>query len=973
MPPPLPIPSKAAIHALRGIALGTSCAIGVVLEDRRRRISTLKTALSNKEKLKAVKRYHSVADPSPARLDEAALAEGDQFQWHHVEDDGTVKTQDGTLKTRDGSPIPEKYPPQHPAEDASPDTKPAPSVKTEDGLESSSTTNTQAETSSSQTTHHDAAHLSNTSPQQLWSSETEFDAHKTWGTYQAVYSSPMLKIRLNKRRKAIADVTSILDSNDEERLDRALRRFLDACHGAFSEQLDEEWIELSIRLSRECHAADRLEDAAKILLTILGIGPLDESQFFAHQPIPLMNYYLRQVDENGRVPQEAVSTATRIFLATLKEKPQVRFEELEEFGMQLMTENFMLGQFSLVGDIYWRVITITQSSEFMGWAIQMLHEHRDHKHALKYFLLNFSKTTPDARSYFNTINCVVSSVEALGGMKAENVLDALCRMDGAGTGIIRSRWIMKLLHTYWNRNQDFTTLKALFDGMSSLDLLDRVTNSNLVYRTMVELSIKAEKYDVAETYYEQLLQKFPDMTMDVALKGLLTLPMAKAGDWDGVSGAFAEMQTLKRGQEDEYDKAFIPILKIFAENHTALEVRDFVSHFIDDLGVRMHRYIVTLVANKFGQSHDSSGFISWLQYCSEVGFALDSSFCNSVLHNCHTKWAMPYNELRNLYIEFERLDVSFDDVTRRILSQAALKGSKTDRGGNAVNRAQHPSHIAVDRLAYAGHTSNRRDVYEAMKQELSNGNTATAISIYQNAIRFGMPPCPHCLRLATFATLKNGKNGSASAMQLLQTAYDRGEDVSSAVSEFIKFQLHNLQAEAKEALLHMKNLITQFEALNVVIVPDILTRMALFCVKLGNYDKALALCNLAVDKSGSGNLCFSRECFKALLMTYPAVRDVEGSRKLIEDLLQSDFAGDRAVYLYLKRTVRLVKKMSPDRATDAIVDILEHGRREVARRREKIRRESRSIANETLRIMKDALSDVRGFPDGEGPEEWQWQ
>ncbi|KAI1478404.1 hypothetical protein K445DRAFT_317728 [Daldinia sp. EC12] len=965
MPPPLPIPSKAAIHALRGIALGTSCAIGVILDDRRRRISTLKTALSNKEKLKAVKRYHSVADPTPARFDEGALAEGDQFQWHHVEDDKT--------KTHNGSPASEISPRRHSPEDASPDTKPAPSIKPESALESSSATTTEAETSSSQTTQHDAAHILDTSRRLLTSPESEFDAHNTWGTYQAVYSSPMLKIRICKRRRAVADLTSILDSNDEERLDLALKKFSNACIGSYSQQLDEQWIELSIRLSRECHAEGRLEDAAKVLLTILSIEPLEESQYYAHQPISLIKYYLRQTNENGRLPKEAVFAATRIFLATLKEKPQVRFEEIEEFGMQLMTENFMLGHFSVVGDIYWRVITITQSYEFMGWAIQMLHEHHDHKHVLKYFLLNFSKTSPDARSYFNTINCVVSSVEALGGVKAEHVLDALCRMDGAGTAVIRARWIMKLLHAYWNRNRDFSTLRALFDAMLSLDILDRVTDPNVIYRTMVELSIKSEQYDIARSYYEELIQKFPDMTMDVALRGLFAIPTAKAGDWDGVFKAFAEMQTLKRGQENEYDNAFIPVLKIYIKDHEASEVRDFVSRFISVFGVRMHRYIVTLVANKYGECHDSSGFVSWLQYCSEVGFAMDSSFCNSVLYNCHTKWAMPYNELRNLYTEFEKFDVRFDDVTRRILSQAALKGSKTDDNGNAVNRAQHPSHIAVDRLAYAGHTSDRRDVYEAMKQELSNGKTATAISIYQNAIRFGMPPCPHCLRLATFATLKNGKNGSASAMILLQSAYERGEDVSSAVSEFIKFQLSNLQAEAKEALLHMRNLITQFEALHVVIVPEILTRMALFCVKLGNYDKAIALCSLAIDKSEAGNMCFSRECFKALLMIYPTLRDVEGTRKLIEDLLESDYSGDRAVYLYLKRNIRLIKKMPPDQTVDAILDVLEHGRREVARRRKNIREESHNIARETLRIMNDALSNVRALGDGGGEEELQWQ
>src|SRR5262245_43240543 len=73
MSPPLPVPSKAAIRALRGLALGTSCAIGVIVEDRSRRITTLRTAINNKEKIKAARQYHGALEHVPLQLEEAVL------------------------------------------------------------------------------------------------------------------------------------------------------------------------------------------------------------------------------------------------------------------------------------------------------------------------------------------------------------------------------------------------------------------------------------------------------------------------------------------------------------------------------------------------------------------------------------------------------------------------------------------------------------------------------------------------------------------------------------------------------------------------------------------------------------------------------------------------------------------------------------------------------------------------------------
>ena len=63
MPSTLPVPSKGALRALRTLALGTTCTVaftvGVLTEDRRRRINTVQQACDNARKIKSSRQYHS--------------------------------------------------------------------------------------------------------------------------------------------------------------------------------------------------------------------------------------------------------------------------------------------------------------------------------------------------------------------------------------------------------------------------------------------------------------------------------------------------------------------------------------------------------------------------------------------------------------------------------------------------------------------------------------------------------------------------------------------------------------------------------------------------------------------------------------------------------------------------------------------------------------------------------------------------
>lgn len=61
MTPPKPVPSRAAIHALRGLVFTTSCSVAILAEERRRRLKTVRAAAENARKIHAAKAHRGAA------------------------------------------------------------------------------------------------------------------------------------------------------------------------------------------------------------------------------------------------------------------------------------------------------------------------------------------------------------------------------------------------------------------------------------------------------------------------------------------------------------------------------------------------------------------------------------------------------------------------------------------------------------------------------------------------------------------------------------------------------------------------------------------------------------------------------------------------------------------------------------------------------------------------------------------------
>ncbi|KAJ8126678.1 hypothetical protein O1611_g6960 [Lasiodiplodia mahajangana] len=945
MSPPLPLPSKGALRALRSLAFGTSCAIGVIVEDRRRRISTLHTAVANKKKLKASRQYHQKGLGEVAsQLDDDTVV-GAHIRWHEREDhepgghrevETTDRTdsEDTAPRTNDsGDLFQEAHTPS-----------PIPIPTQLLSLPPPPSQPTASQDFPFATVRRVPISKPNPSQRHLILQPTESNQSNISAMLQESHEALILSIE------------DLLANPTQESLGQGVSLFMSNSPAIPSSPLRDRWLEMSVRLSNECQTNSRWEEASQILTTVVRYGPMNEAQYFAYNPIPIIEFHLRRQDPDTPCSPESLNSACTLFLLKLEGRRPGYGAHMESVGRPLLLEAMSAHRGKLVQYIYFRLLGWVENTEaYVRWAIHTFFQYNDHKSVIKIFLLHYSHMRPPLEFFNETMDCVLGSFEALKGLRANSLLDALAQMEYP-EGKLRTRWIMRVLRVHWARHEDMSKTLELFEHAVSVGLLEKVTHPQGIYLALVELAAHAGHQDVAYSFAKKVIRDHPDTRHDVALK--LVVLKANAGDWDDVLQTFRQVRPKEMAEPAGYVPAFIVALQIFADSHSASETHDFAMQFIRETGSEFHPFMVTIVANKYGETRDMNGFIGWLELCGRKGFALDAGFCNSVLHNCLAKWEVSFKALQTMHSRLKAINPNCsDEVTQRILSQAAHRDGKAFKASRGVR----PRSIAVSKLAYSGRSTDHREIYEAMNQELMSCKPAKALVIYKQAMSFGMFFSSHCFRLAVLAALrgKNSSSSARSALSMIQDAHAEGRDVGPAISTYIKHELDSFTGSPEDTVMHMRNLIYGLESSQIAVSPAVLTHMAEICVKIKHHEKAIILCHLARDRSGASHLCFSRQSFKALASAYAHLLDVQGMNSLIYHLSKSGFLADKVLLSHLKSIRRTIKKGDPSGPRSALLEAITRGIEQITQARAELHTEGKLISHEALRIVGDAVADLQ--------------
>lgn len=948
MSSPLPVPSKVAVTAIRGLLVGTSCSLVLITEDRRRRINNARSAVENAQRIKSARNYRSGGGDFALALEEEALLEPGLVTWTPKE----IRSH-----TEDWARRSPKEPVRNDTERQL--VKKTPSQKAAATVEKTNVTPKQ-----NQPTAPDSSSTPPIGYKPLRENLPEASLRTTLETSQRASRA---KVTSSLAFPRTEEILSLAQDPATTRNPRKLDHALCLVHEALAVKQthsprDDTLIRAASILSITCQSLGRFDDAGRLLGSIIPRGDLSEEEYYSFGPLNLIEQLVSEMDSASTADTAKLGLATSFYLPTFAEKPSLAKPEAFDLGRKLLAHSFTSKKLRHVDELYWRCLVHRKDDyEFTQWFLERLHENHEHRSAIKYFLLCYSKMSPSQESIYAVGDVLVESVMAARDFKAGPVLKALEELC-AQTCMLKTAWVIKLLSSHWQRHGDFEKTEQAFDALRNSGLKNIVAHPDGVYRVMMEIAFKAGRADKAESYFDEIVNARPELASDVRLLGLVGLHKAKIGDWDGVRTSFEAMRVGTKDGAEAYGEVFVPILKVFSRNHTTTETEEFLRLYIDELNVPIIGYTVTLMANHYGAVRDIRALVQWLKYCAESGFKVDAAFSNAILANCRRRWKFPFRDLRTMFLKLRDMSPEFaDKCTEGMMMNAALSDPVCG-GRSAVNRVLSLN-IDADKLAVRGKCVAEREVVLAMRQQLTFGRPGQSLRIYKRALHLGMDFSPRALRLAVQATLRVNENNYEAAYRLIRQAQRHG-DVSSAAVPILASQLRGINSSlAEEARVgEIRKLMSQLQDSGITVSDIALNLAALACSNAGFPKEAVEYALGAAKAAHDSEPCYNMYNFSILVSAYAEMGDLESLSWVISKAKLSDYWTEPHCLRALKRARR---RLSPSKgkprtksavaAREVIVETIE----EAVEARKKFRKERHMMQKEMIEIMKKAAAGAQ--------------
>lgn len=978
----LPVPSKAALTALRGLVVGTSCTLALIAEDRRRKIDNAVRVIENGARIKSAKGYRPGGAALAVAIEEDALWDSGLGSIPRV----ALALQPRTLQhnTRGIPSDPSRERKNHggglhradevdkmmeaPGIELANDEIPIASEQS--GTSSTDNPSPPAQLArSSRLVRPPKPAPIRPLPELTTSRQT--GPSWLWNNLEVIqsYSFPTSD-------EIVAMVQRACGTKEPHQIATALRTVFEAMdHRVAPDNLNRPWIEATAWLCRTCQEEGRLDDAATLLYRIVCRGPMEESAYLSHEPFTLIESLLARAELNKETRDSyttGIDNAVNLFVPKFIERPTGTNPQVFNLGRRLLELCFSADRLQRIFGIYRRcnLIPGEDSNDLTVWFLTKLYEKQDYTSVVKIFISTFPQSSPTEASVHALGDLVVDCVELAHNHRPEEVLKTLHSVcTSLGNTKLSPKWVMKLLTSHWKKHGNFGEIEALFEGLQTPRLKDSVFRSENIYRIMVELALEAGEEAKADSYFELAVSHKRALATDVRLLGVFARFHAADGDWEAVRADFEAMNQRGKPSDGAYGRIFVPVLKAYAETHTVRETEEFLKFYTDEFGVPLCSYTVTLMAKQYAAIRDVSSLIEWLDYCSRAKFPVDAAFTNSILVRCRRQWKLPFRELRTLFRKIRALNPGFvDKHTAQVMADAACSDSKY--GGKAAKGRLLSLRVDPNQLAVTGRNPQDEDVVLAMKGALSSDLPRRAVWIYKRAVHLNTPFSQHTLRLAVQAHLTSAPNDYEGAYELIRAAQSKGEDVNPIINYLLAQQLSNLTSSItnpSEADATIQRTLAQYRRAGIQLTEVSLHRAATACLAAGHFRIAISYALKAADVRGGpsgGQPCFNLQNFKILLAAYAALVDVSGLRDTVDRALAHHYREDSACRLALKHACRQVahstaRAVTPEERACARA-VLDEGIGRVVQARRRLRIEAKQLEAEAIRIMRRAALDAGG-------------
>ncbi|KAK4217836.1 hypothetical protein QBC37DRAFT_414052 [Rhypophila decipiens] len=1032
MSSPLPVPSKAALRALRGLVLGTSCTLALITEDRRRRIDHALKILENGERVKAARSYRAGGGEQLFALEHGEPSlDLTCFRLHgpvpRPPVDGSPELlQDRRVRARkrrdDIAAAPEEDivgPEQSPGNvvlAGESNRQPAAVVVAAsdpfavlcDGTGESNSRPPPSRISSTPDWGVKGAEQRGENVARAGSNRKRTAKSIAWAAKSPHKPKPaaapcptIRKYAFPSNGRIGAMINEACASESLGEITGAVQHVLSAYKAGVAPGVeDKEWVTACALLCRACQKVGRLGDATKLLTQVLQ-NKVDEETYFAFDPLSLITSLLKQVSslEDPETCREIMDTCVALFLPRFAQQTQRKSQQLFDLGKALMKNELKLDRLLHIFDLYLRCVHVAAEEQchlsgFTGWVIDNMHQRGGYKTAVRLFYSRYVNMSPGAASMDKLCGVVVNCVEAAHNYMPEKVLRAMIKLSESSGKKLRADWVMRLLTSHWKREKSLEEVEGLFNELAAVGFDKLMFKPHAICRVMVEIALEAGDTAKVDHYIVQGTSLDPNFANHPSLMGALALFDAKIGNWEAVKRCFTKMDHIIshlpatcpatrrlaiKGANKARSNAFVPILKIYAEEHSIAETEEFLKLYIDRLGVSLSPFMVPLVAKHYAALRDFPALSKWLLYCASAIPQVTPEFGNAILASCRGA-NMPFFRLRSLFHKLKEINPNaVDRISERIMLNSAISAST---GGRIASRRirllgiDSPSRATAAYFARKRRCASEQEVRLSMKSLLTRGRPGEALRVYKRALHLGMPENVRSLRLAVLAQLQYAKFGRSNdvcfkrAWDLVAAAQVRGCEVDLAANLLLGKQLRVLlpnrfreqqgatARHGEEVFEFIKDALRKCEQRGIVIDDRMLNQAGLTCLGQQLARGALLFAELAAERVGLGP-CYNSMNFRVFMLAYADLFDVEGLRESVERASGSSYWEQWGC----RETLRLarVRMMLSRRAGDVASErrlfadgIVKEARERVVHARGDLRERREEFEGFALEIMREA-------------------
>lgn len=924
MSSPAPIPSKAAIHALRGLLFGTSCSIVLLAEERRRRISIARAAVENGRKLKSLRCYTTAGSSALEALQEDGTSDS-------IFINRSFYSRTDPYARNVGFSEPEwAARQQKDTDDLGPDPRHRHSGRRRDSNTSppSNASNHREEPLSSRSSG------ANLEPSRLaLRSRVDSKLIQPGPSRLPAAGAPngpkSIMLALEEFWSRAADGLPSDSSlrklqNEPRHSEPTTTAAMELVRRAYASVADAEWLPLWLLqlcqlLSVAClHEGDSLT-AGRILVMVTNHGPVANEYFLAHQPFQLVEALLSNPTTGASAdgqPPESLQLAAEILLAEISDDVGCRAQHAT-LASRIVNQLLSTGHVEAATEVFNKSRQVCRlgtasTVRFMG----RLRRGDWHAEAIDTFVGLRTAHLDNTSDLQKLCDRILHSVLQTKGYGAAEVLRTWQWLhDNAGVRILPS-WPVRVLRAHWRGSQKYRESREIYQELRDKEFCG-IHDTYSIRSTMIQIALEADDAVQASVLFAELLALSHKAGTDVELACAFAKHDAMKSKWDRVKSRFEKVNNrgpLTKDEQQAYDAGFGAVLSEYAKSHTWGETEEFVEEYTQKLRVSLDNTLVTFIADKHGRCREFKALDQWLSYCKDAGFVTTAAFWKSMLVKCKKQWGYGEVEAASLFKTLQEQDIESDFPEAEAVVRSMMI---------PIQREFPMKRI---RIATPKRPMDIGSTFERMKLDAQKGQWKSVLSTYNRAVRNGQGYSSGCLQLAVQASMKVNEPSTEHAVSLISKAQSDGHDISNAMVPLVLADLDEIQAvgqqmrDSSEARASGPAAVRPFPAIQRLF-SDLLEqghqidnfvfhRAAQVCLALRNYREVVTICVFAAQCNGSRDLAYSVWNFSDLCQAFTKQHEYARLRWLMSDVLGRDYRMTKQCRTSLKWVVHYLKRAS---------------------------------------------------------------